>query len=145
VHLSRYTDYSLRVLMFLALRPDERATINEISKAYAISNAHLVKVVHELGQAGFLETVRGRGGGIRLARRADEIGVGDVVRHAEDAMALVECFESSGTGCAIEPACGLRPVLAEALGEFMKALDRYTLEDLVARRRSPLMRLLAAP
>lgn len=143
MQLTRYTDYSLRVLIYLAVQPDLLATIEEISDAYGISRAHLTKVVHELGQAGFLETTRGRGGGIRLARPPEDIAIGDVVRHAEGPMALVECFDPATSHCRIEPACGLRSILDEALSAFMETLDRYTLADLVARRRKPLMQLLA--
>lgn len=143
MQLTRYTDYGLRVLMFLALRPESLATIEEISDAFGISKGHLMKVVHELGQAGFLETIRGRGGGIRLARPAQAIRVGDVVRRTEGPMNLVECFEPATSRCRIEPACGLRPVLDDALAAFMQTLDRYSVADLVARRRKPLVRLLA--
>ena len=142
MQLTRYSDYSLRVLMYLAVRPERLATIEEISSAYAISNAHLVKVVHELGQAGLLETTRGRGGGIRLARSPDAIRLGDVIRETEGPFALVECFTSSQSECRIEASCGLRSVLDEALAAFLAVLDRYTLADLVARRRQPLARLL---
>ena len=142
MQLTRYSDYSLRVLIYLAVRPGELATIAEIAKAYGISRAHLMKVVHHLGRAGFLNTVRGRGGGFALARPPQEIGVGDVVRQTEDRMDLVECFDPATSRCCIEPACGLREALDEALDAFLETLDRYTLADLVARRRKPLARLL---
>jgi len=129
--------------MYLAVRADAVATIEEISRAYGISKAHLMKVVHELGRAGLVETTRGRGGGLRLARRPDEIVVGDVVRRTEDKMDLVECFDPDTSQCRIEPACRLRGVLGEALDAFLTTLDRYTLADLVARRRKPLSDLLA--
>jgi len=143
MRLTSYSDYSLRVLMYLAVRADAVATIEEISRAYGISKAHLMKVVHELGRAGLVETTRGRGGGLRLARRPDEIVVGDVVRRTEDKMDLVECFDPDTSQCRIEPACRLRGVLGEALDAFLTTLDRYTLADLVARRRKPLSDLLA--
>jgi Rrf2 family nitric oxide-sensitive transcriptional repressor len=130
------------VLTFLAIRPESLATIEEISDAFGISRGHLMKVVHELGRAGFIETLRGRGGGIRLARPAHEIKVGDVVRQTEGPMVLVECFDPATSHCRIEPACGLRPILDEALGAFITTLDRYTVADLVARRRKPLTQLL---
>jgi Rrf2 family nitric oxide-sensitive transcriptional repressor len=145
MRLTSYTDYSLRVLMYLAVRSEEVATIEAISRAYGISKAHLTKVVHELGRAGLVETTRGRGGGLRLARRPDDIGVGEVVRRTEEKMDLVECFDSETSQCRIEPACRLRGVLGEALDAFLTTLDRYTLADLVARRRKPLSDLLAAP
>jgi Rrf2 family nitric oxide-sensitive transcriptional repressor len=142
VQLTRYSDYSLRVLMYLALDPDRRSTIEDIAESYGISKAHLMKVVHQLGLRGYVETVRGRGGGLRLARRPEEIRLGDVVRSTEENMALVECFEPASSQCAIEPACRLRSVLQDALAAFIAVLDRHTLADLVARRRGPLIRLL---
>jgi Rrf2 family nitric oxide-sensitive transcriptional repressor len=145
MQLTRYSDFSLRVLIYLAVQPTGLATIEEISRAYGISRAHLTKVVHQLGRGGFLVTVRGRRGGIRLARAPEDISVGDVVRYTEDRLDLVECFDSKTNQCRIEPACGLRGVLAEALDSFMKVLDAYTLADLVARRRNRLDRLLFAP
>lgn len=145
MQLTRYSDYSLRVLIYLAVRPDQLTTIEEIAQAYGISKAHLMKVVHQMGRAGFLETVRGRGGGFRLGRAPEDIRVGDVIRYTEDKMDLVECFDPETSHCRIEPVCGLRGVLEEALDAFLKTLDRYTLADLVARRRKPLNRLLGVP
>jgi Rrf2 family nitric oxide-sensitive transcriptional repressor len=144
MRLTRYSDYSLRVLMYLAVRPGHLATIEEISQAYGISKAHLMKVVHELGRAGFVETTRGRGGGLRLARALDEVTVGDVVRQTEDRMALVQCFDPATSSCRIEPVCALRGALEEALDAFLTTLDAYTIADLVARRRKPLASLLTA-
>ena len=144
MQLTRYSDYSLRVLIYLAVRETELATIEDIAAAYGISKGHLMKVVHQLGRAGYVETVRGRGGGLRLARPPEEIGVGAVVRRMEDRMALVECFDPKANRCRIEPVCGLRVALHEALDAFLQTLDGYTLADLVARRRKPLARLLAS-
>jgi len=144
VQLTRYSDYSLRVLIYLALDPERLVTIEEIARSYDISEAHLMKVVHQLGLRGYVETVRGRGGGLRLRRPAEEIGVGDVVRATEGNLALVDCFDPASRRCVIQPACGLRPVLDEALGAFLAVLDGYTLADLVARRRKSLLRLLEA-
>jgi Rrf2 family nitric oxide-sensitive transcriptional repressor len=141
VQLTVYSDYALRVLVYLAVDPDQLATIDQIAQSYGVSKGHLMKVVHQLGRDGYVATVRGRNGGLRLARQPELIRVGDVVRSTETNMTLVECFAESGR-CAIEPACGLRSVLDEALAAFMGVLDRYTLADLVARRRRPLARLL---
>ncbi len=127
--LTRYTDYSLRVLMHLAAKPDRLSSISEIARTYGISQNHLMKVVHDLRKEGFVAAVRGRSGGIRLARPADEIIVGQVVRHTEEGFNLVDC-----PSCVIAPACGLTGVLAEALSAFMAVLDRHTLADLVANR-----------
>lgn len=143
MQLTLYSDYSFRVMIYLALAPERLVTIEEIARRYAISKAHLTKVVHELGRRGFVETVRGRRGGLRLARRPETIGVGELLRATEGRLDLVECFAPDGA-CVIEPACGLRHVLDEALEAFLAVLDRYTLADLVARRRTPLLRLLEA-
>lgn len=143
MQLTRYSDYSLRVLIYLAVDPERRATIDEIARAYGISKTHLMKVVHQLGLRGFVETLRGRGGGLQLARPPEEISVGAVVRASEENLALVECFDRETSACAIERACGLRPVFDEALAAFLAVLDGYTLADLVARRRKPLLELLA--
>ncbi len=143
MRLTVYTDYSLRMLMYLAVRSGGRATIAEVADAYGISKAHLTKVAHQLGLAGYVETVRGKGGGLRLARHAGEIGLGDVVRRTEPDMALVPCFGPVRAPCPIVPACGLRDALHEARQAFLAALDRYSLADLV-RRRAELGALLQA-
>jgi len=142
VRLTVYTDFSLRLLMFLALRSDRLATIAEIAKAYGVSRNHLMKVAHQLGLAGYVETVRGKGGGLRLAREPKDIVLGEVVRHAEPDMALVPCFDPVGASCAILPCCRLIHALAGARRAFLTALDQHTLADLV-RPRARLRRLLA--
>lgn len=144
MQLKTYSDYSLRVLMYLAVHRKKLATIEEIADAYSISRAHLMKVVHQLGLAGYLETVRGRGGGLRLARAPEQIRVGDVVRYTEGQVVLVECFDPKESLCRIEPACGLRLALKEALESFFRTLDGYTLADLVGSRQKRLARLLAS-
>ncbi len=133
MQLTQYTDYSLRTLIYLGLRRDGLSTITEISESYGISRNHLVKVVHQLGAQGLIVTVRGKGGGIRLASPPDEINIGDVVRRFEN-LALVECF-SDGNTCAISPSCRLRGVLQEAMRGFMEVLDTYTLQDLLASKK----------
>ncbi len=142
MQLTRYTDYSLRVLTYLAVSPERLATIDEIAQAYEISRSHLMKVVHALGRAGYIDTQRGRGGGVRLARLPDEISLGDVVRSTEEKLDLVECFSPSTSACRIDSVCGLRGIFEEALDSFLETLDQYTLADLVARRRQPLSALL---
>ncbi|RYM10740.1 Rrf2 family transcriptional regulator [Sphingobium cupriresistens] len=127
--LTRYTDYALRVLLYLGARPDRLCSISEMAGAYAISQNHLMKVVHDLGKAGFVASVRGRLGGIRLARPPGEIIIGSVVRHTEDGFDLVDCGS-----CIIAPACGVTGVLSEALVAFMAVLDGYTLDDMLAKR-----------
>ena len=135
MRLTTFTDYSLRVLIFLAARPGRRATIAEISAAYEISENHLTKVVHFLGKAGWLTNVRGKGGGLELAMAPEAIGLGDVVRHAEGTDVPAECFEEEGGHCAITRICRLRGVFGEALGAFHAVLDKYTLADLVGNRQ----------
>lgn len=138
MRLTRYTDYAMRVLLYLGARPDALCSIAEVSRAYGISQNHLMKVVNDLAREGYVASVRGRFGGIRLGRPAGEINVGVVVRHTEDGFELVDCG-----GCVIAPACGLTGALDEALAAFMRVLDGYTLEDLLARR-ADLGRLFAA-
>ena len=142
MRLTVYTDFSLRVLMFLALKGDGLATIAEIAKAYGISKNHLMKVAHQLGVAGYVETVRGKGGGLRLARRPQDIVIGEVVRRTEPDMAIVRCFAPDDASCTILPSCALRGVLSEARDAFLSALDGHTLADLV-RPRAPLRKLLS--
>jgi Rrf2 family transcriptional regulator, nitric oxide-sensitive transcriptional repressor len=144
MQLTTHSDYSLRVLIYLAVHRAELSTIEEIADAYRISRTHLMKVVQQLGVAGYVETLRGRGGGLRLAREPELIRVGDVVRHTEGNLALVECFASAESACRIERACGLRFALKEALESFFRTLDGYTIADLVAPRRARLARLLAS-
>ena len=143
MRLTRFTDYSLRVLMYLAARPGQSATISEIAAAFAISESHLSKVVHHLGKNRLLSNARGRGGGLALGRPAARINIGAVVRAAEAGSALVECFDARTNHCAITPACGLRDVLAEALAALYATLDKYTLAD-ITRNRPRLRQLLEA-
>lgn len=133
--LTLRTDYALRTLIYLGLHPDRLASIKEIATAYEISENHLVKVVHHLGQKGLIETIRGKGGGIRLRGEAKDIRIGDVVRMTEDDMALVQCFQSpdsASSGCLLTNACLLQGLLQEALDAFMAKLDAHTLADLLA-------------
>jgi len=142
LRLTVYTDYALRLLMFLAVKQDGLATIAEVAESYGVSKNHMMKVAHQLGVAGYVETVRGRSGGLRLAKPAASINLGDVVRRTEQDMALVPCFEPGDASCTISPCCTLRHALAEAADAFMGVLDGYSLSDLV-KPRAPLIRLLA--
>jgi Rrf2 family transcriptional regulator, nitric oxide-sensitive transcriptional repressor len=131
VRLTVYTDYALRVLTYLALKEDQLATIAEIAESYDISKNHLMKVAHQLGVAGYVETVRGRGGGLRLAKPLEAIGLGEVVRYTEPDMAIVSCFEPVSAPCVIQPCCVLKRALKKARDAFIEVLDDYTLADLV--------------
>ena len=130
MRLTFYSDYSLRLLMYAAVKHGKLVTIQEIASAYGISKNHLMKVAFELGRKGFLETVRGRGGGLRLARAPDKIGLGDVVRAMEEDFTMVECFDSKVNSCAITGPCRLRGALSRALKAYFAVLDEYTLADL---------------
>ena len=144
--LSSYSDYALRILMYLPVRPDAQPTIAEIAEHYAISRNHLMKVAHHLGVGGYIHTVRGRGGGLRLAKPADQIRIGDVVRLTEHDLAVAECMGegNAGGGCRLTPSCALKGVLGEALQAFLGVLDDYTLADITRQKRS-LALLLGLP
>lgn len=135
MRLTRYTDYAFRTLMYLALKDGELATIHEIADRYDISNNHLMKVVHELGRAGYIETTRGKGGGLRLAKKPSQINVGEVVRRTEPDLDLVECFGSGGS-CRLTPACVLKSAIQKGIAAFLRELDKYTLADLVGPERA---------
>ena len=142
MRLTLHTDYSLRVLIHLAAGDQERSSISEIAEAYDISRNHLMKVVHELGRGGFINTIRGRGGGFTLARPANQIRIGDVVRFSETDLKLVDW-----TTCVIKGSCGLIGVLDEARRAFLDVLDRYTIADAAAdkdRLRTALFPVAAA-
>ena len=135
MRLTQLSDYSLRVLMYLGARPERLATIQEIAVAYGISENHLMKVVHRLAQQGFVETIRGRGGGLRLKGPAESIRIGAVVRAVEEDFRIVECFGSNDT-CRITEVCRLKRVLHQALGAFLTSLDSWTLADLVQKPKA---------
>ena len=141
MELSRFTDYALRVLIYAASREGEKITLAELTQVYRISHHHLVKIVHFLGKEGYLHNRRGRSGGIVLGRKAEEIGVGEVIRKTETHLNLVECFDQENSFCRISPACRLRGIVAEARDAFLKVLDSYTVADLSANRKA-LLRLL---
>jgi len=135
MRLTQYTDYSLRVLLYLGVRDNNKlSNIKEIAEAYNISKNHLMKIIHELGKLGLIETIRGRNGGIRLAQLPKDINIGKVVRQTEEDFHIVECFDREGNFCAISPVCKLKNVLHEAMQAFIKVLDQYTLEDLIQNK-----------
>lgn len=132
MRLSLFTDYSLRVLMFAALKEGSEFSLSEVAGAYSISRHHLVKVVNHLAKLGYLETRRGRNGGISLGKKPEEIRIGMVVRRTESSSAiLVECFDPQANTCPLNGMCRLKGVLGEAALAFYTALDRHTLADLV--------------
>ena len=142
VRLTVYTDYSLRTLLYLALRDaDYLATIQEIADTYNISKNHLMKVTYELGKLGYIDTIRGRGGGIRLAVDPSSITIGQVVRQTEDDFNIVECFNHEQNLCIISPACKLKHILYDAMQAYLNVLDQYTLAD-VAQNKDELLELL---
>ncbi|MGE0665805.1 MAG: Rrf2 family transcriptional regulator [Sphingomonadales bacterium] len=137
MRLTLYTDYALRVLIHLALHEDRLCSIREVSRTYDASHNHLMKVANALSRDGFIETLRGRSGGMRLAAPADQIRVGDVVRRTEEGFQLADC-----SGCALSPACGLTGVLAEGMAAMMKVFDAYTIADLLTDKAT-MLRLTA--
>ncbi|MCG8355856.1 MAG: Rrf2 family transcriptional regulator [Kiloniellales bacterium] len=141
MRLTRYTDYTLRVLIFLGLRGEQVSTIREIAQHYGISENHLMKVVHRLGQRGLIQTLRGRKGGLLLAVPAERINIGEVVRWSEEDLVVVECFDMVTNTCPIAGPCLLQHVLNQALHAFFAVLDRYTLADLLKNGRVLAQRL----
>jgi len=142
MRITRYTDYSLRVLMYLAQKGETLSTIAEIAASYDISRNHLMKVVQELNSKGYLIATRGKNGGLRLNGEPENINVGALIRDTEQDLELVECF-GSNNHCIITPVCQLRAALAEALDAFFAKLDEYTLADLLPQEKAAdMMQLL---
>lgn len=141
MRLTLHTDYALRVLMYAGVKGGAFSTIPEIVEEFGISKGHVMKVVHRLGQRGYLETIRGKKGGIRMARKPEQINVGAVVRDMEEELGVLGCLQGIEGYCRIEQCCVLRSGLRDATNAFLATLDRYTLADLVKPRRT-LARLL---
>lgn len=133
MHLTLFSDYALRMALYLATHDDRLVSLDELSRAYGISKNHLVKVAGELVDLKVIETVRGRAGGVKLARRPGEINIGWLMRRTEPHMTIVECFDPRTNRCPIAPVCSLRGLLEEARDAFLASLDRHTLADLVKR------------
>lgn len=131
MQLTKFTDYSLRVMIYLAHHPDQLVTIADIARAYEMPAAHLMKIVNRLAQRGYITTVRGKGGGMRLAREPHLINVGDIVRDSEENMYIAECFNAELQHCPLLPSCRLKAVLGEARKSFMATLGRYQISDLM--------------
>jgi Rrf2 family transcriptional regulator, nitric oxide-sensitive transcriptional repressor len=134
VRLTLQTDFALRVLIQVGLNDGKRTTINDIAQTFGISKAHLMKVVNDLGRKGYLDTVRGRNGGIRLMRKPRDINIGQVVRDTENQLGVVGCLERNGY-CPIERVCVLRGVMRNATEAFLAVLDAHTLADLIKPQR----------
>lgn len=130
MRLTDYTDYTLRVLMFCAVRPERPITIAEIAQSHAVSKNHLMKIVNDLARQGILQTTRGRGGGLRLLKPAAEIRIGDVVRNSETDFRMVECFDSASNSCNLSAHCKLKSVIGKALDAYLAELDSVTLADI---------------
>ena len=144
MRLTFYSDYSLRLLMYAALKPNGLVTIEEVAEAYGISKNHLTKVAFDLGRAGFVESARGRNGGIRLARRPEEIRLGDVLRVTEARSVLVECFNPETNTCKISAPCRLKGVLNRAMKAYFAVLDEHTIADLTGKNPALARILLSA-
>ena len=142
MRLTVQTDYSLRLLIYLAAKREQRATVAEVAVAYGISRDHVAKVAHRLGLDGYVATVRGRGGGLCLARAPGEINLGELVRQVEPGLSLVPCMAPVNAPCRIGQCCVLRKAMQEAQEAFFGSLGRYTLADLV-RPRAALAKALA--
>ncbi|MBT3569294.1 MAG: Rrf2 family transcriptional regulator [Opitutae bacterium] len=140
MELSQFTDYSLRVLIYVSLREDKLSSVKDIAESYGISQNHLVKVVHNLSKLGYLETFRGRGGGIALGKPPEEVKVGELVRATEN-MSILECIPPRKGGCCLAGVCELQSVLVKAIAAFMAELDKVTLADLMKGKTSMLRRL----
>lgn len=130
MNITLFTDYSLRTLIYLAIQEQELSTIKQIADSYNISKNHLMKVVQTLNSQGYIKAIRGKNGGIKLNQKPQQINIGEIVRLLEQDSKLVECFGDDNQ-CIITPACQLKNILSEAMEAFFKALDRYTLSDLI--------------
>ena len=137
MRLAEYTDYTLRVLMYCAARPQQLVTISELAERHGVSRNHLMKIVTDLGRQGVLETTRGRGGGLRLLKDPARLRIGDVVRASETDFRLVECFDPKTNQCTLTPACRLKGLFRGALGAYFKELDSMTLADIVESVSAP--------
>lgn len=133
MELTRFTDYALRVLMFLGSEPGRRSSIDELADFYSVSRHHIAKITKKLAAAGFIESTRGKNGGLVLNRAPESIRIADVVRATEPHFHLVECFDSKKSVCTIDGCCGLKGILYQARARFFATLDQYTLADAIAR------------
>jgi Rrf2 family nitric oxide-sensitive transcriptional repressor len=133
MRLTAYTDYSLRTLIYLAMNREQLVTVQQIADAHGIAKNHLTKVVHHLGLLGYIVTVRGRNGGLRLGREPSDIVIGDVVRNTETDFYMASCFDQAAAGCMYSAACALKGELSKATAAFLEVLDAVTLEQMVIK------------
>ena len=143
MHLTNFSDYSIRVMIYLGLQKSKLVTISDIAKAYEISENHLTKAVHQLAQRGYIETVRGKGGGLRLVRKPDTVNIGEMIRYSEGNTTLLPCMDNEES-CCIRPNCKLMGILREAQVALFTVLDKYTLADLL-QQEAPLTQILMQP
>jgi len=141
MQLTQFTDYSLRTLIYIAIREGKTCTISEIAESYHISRNHLMKVVHRLSQMGILKTLRGKGGGLLLNIPAEQLNLGELVQQLEPNFFITECFNTQKNLCVITPACQLKQILHEASNRFIQTLQQYTLNDIV-KNRAQLQKIL---
>lgn len=134
MQITRFTDYGLRTLMYVAARAENSASVKEVADHYGISRNHLVKVVHRLSQLGYIETTKGKGGGIRIAKDAEKLRLGDLIQELEPNMNMVECFDAKTNTCRITEACRLKHYLFEATQNFIITMNKYTLADTVENK-----------
>ena len=142
MRLTQFTDYSLRVLIYLALRPNKRTTIDQLTNAYDVSRHHIRSVVHHLAKLGYIDSAQGKGGGVTLAFEPKQISIREIVENTENDFHIVECFNPDENACPIEPICVLKQALSEATKSFLQTLDDYTVEDLIKNKKTQLGRLL---
>ena len=138
MRLTAYTDYSLRTLIFLAMNRQQLVTVQNIADAHGIAKNHLTKVVHHLGRLGYVETIRGRNGGLRLGREPADINIGEVVRSTETDFFMASCFDQAAAGCMYSAACALKGVLSKATAAFLDVLDAVTLEEMMIKEERKL-------
>lgn len=135
MRLTKQANYAVRILMYCAANNDDLSKVSTIAKVYDVSEYFLFKILQPLVEKGYIETVRGRAGGIRLAKASADITLGEVIRTAEDKFIMAECFEDDATTCPLLSSCAFNAALSEALGAFFKVLDSYTIEDLVVNKK----------
>lgn len=134
MQLTRFTDYGLRTLMYVAARSENSASVKEVAEHYGISRNHLVKVVHRLSQLGYIETTKGKGGGIKIANNTEKLRLGDLIQELEPNMNMVECFDAKTNTCRITESCQLKHYLFEATQNFINTMNKYTLADTVQNK-----------